>query len=326
MKTHLLMAKEQESAHLLDDRKTTLNFALNLQQEVLTMPGARNNDVREKQRNVASQICFLLAQYYKTKGDLEPALAMAQQALKYNEGDQAVRLCVAQIYMMNEQIDLAQQQVATVIASNKGNQEASMMLSDIMFRKNEHEHATYHFQDLLQKNLTQYEALEKLIRMLRRAGRLEDAQRFLTQAEWADPNATSSAGYNYCTGLFRWHSHEPRVALNHYNQARKHGIWGKKAIMDMIKIYLNPDNKELFSEVSEAKSDVKAAEQSLIGVQRLLQELTSMGESDKRLTILQAYALMATRRSTRRSVCAKISSRVLMATTYRPCWPWQRVI
>ncbi len=295
VRTYLLMAKVQESAHQLDERKTTLTNALRLQQEVLTMPGSRSNDIREKQRNIASQICYLLAQYYKTKGKLEEALTMAQQALKYNEGDQAARLCVAQIYMLSEQIDLAQQQVTAVIASNKGNQEASMMLSDIMFRKNEHEHATYHFQDLLQKNPTQYDALEKLIRMLRRAGRLEDAQRFLKQAEWADPNATSAAGYNYCVGLFQWHSHEPRVALNHYNQARKHGIWGKKAIMDMIEIYLNPDNKELFSEVAEAKSDVKAAEQSLIGVQRLLQELTAMGESDKRVTILQAYALMATK-------------------------------
>lgn len=71
-------------------------------------------------------------------------------------------------------------------------QEASMMLADVMFRKEEHDAATYHFQQvrhsrphlacrrahrsrcslqLLEKNPTQYAALSKLIQLLRRAGR-----------------------------------------------------------------------------------------------------------------------------------------------------------
>jgi tetratricopeptide repeat protein 21B len=102
-------------------------------------------------------------------------------------------------------------------------QEASMMLADVMFRKEEHDAATYHFQQvrhsrlnprlldphlvlaavlqLLEKNPTQYAALSKLIQLLRRAGRyavrdvrlvlssscsvrrLTDAPKFIKQAE-----------------------------------------------------------------------------------------------------------------------------------------------
>jgi hypothetical protein len=45
---------------------------------------------------------------------------------------------------------------------------------DVMFRKNEHEAATYHFQQLLEKNPTQYAAMDKLVQLLRRAGRLTE--------------------------------------------------------------------------------------------------------------------------------------------------------
>jgi hypothetical protein len=69
-------------------------------------------------------------------------------------------------------------------------QDANMMLADMMFRKNEHDSATFHFQQvtvfflctrveacsniallvtqLLERNPTRYSALAKLIKLLRR--------------------------------------------------------------------------------------------------------------------------------------------------------------
>lgn len=38
---------------------------------------------------------------------------------------------------------------------------ASFMLADLMFRKNEHESATFHVQQLLDKNPTRFDALNK---------------------------------------------------------------------------------------------------------------------------------------------------------------------
>src|SRR5690348_15274375 len=81
-------------------------------------------------------------------------------------------------------------------------QEAAMMLADLMFQRNEHDAATFHFQrthiththtehthahitELLEKNPTQYTALHKLIQLLRRAGRLQDAPKFIKLAEKA---------------------------------------------------------------------------------------------------------------------------------------------
>lgn len=60
----------------------------------------------------------------------------------------------------------------------------------------------------------------------------------------------------------------------------------------MVEIYLNPDNQEMYAEQTDQKSD----QQALRGAEGLLAELAAMGESSRKFEILQAYALMATRR------------------------------
>ena len=58
------------------------------------------------------------------------------------------------------------------------------MLADLMFRKNEHEAATYYFQQLLHNNPNNYGALDKLLQLLKRAGRYTKAlhnQKYITQ-------------------------------------------------------------------------------------------------------------------------------------------------
>jgi tetratricopeptide repeat protein 21B len=83
-----------------------------------------------------------------------------------------------------------------------GNEEASMMLADLMFRKNEYEAATFHFQQLLEKKPTHYVALARLIQLLRRAGKLTEIPRFLKTAEQLARRASSEAGLHYCNGLY----------------------------------------------------------------------------------------------------------------------------
>jgi hypothetical protein len=41
--------------------------------------------------------------------------------------------------------------------------------------------------------------------------------------------------------------------LDHFNYSRKDGEWGRHAIINMIEIYLNPENTGLFSEAADAK-------------------------------------------------------------------------
>lgn len=83
-----------------------------------------------------------------------------------------------------------------------GNEEASMMLADLMFRKNEFDAATFHFQQLLEKKPTHYVALSRLIQLLRRAGKLSEVPKFLKTAEQLTKRASTEAGLHYCKGLY----------------------------------------------------------------------------------------------------------------------------
>jgi len=46
--------------------------------------------------------------------------------------------------------------------------------------------------------------LEKVIRLLRRAGKLEECPKFFEMAEKSSSRAALGAGYNYCKGLYEW--------------------------------------------------------------------------------------------------------------------------
>jgi len=49
-----------------------------------------------------------------------------------------------------------------------------------------------------------YAGLEKVIRLLRRAGKLEECPKFFEMAEKSSSRAALGAGYNYCKGLYEW--------------------------------------------------------------------------------------------------------------------------
>jgi hypothetical protein len=105
-------------------------------------------------------------------------------------------------------------------------------------------------------------------------------------------------------------------ALAQFHQARKDGEWGREATMNMIEIFLNPDNSELFAESTEAKGNNLSQPsvvqdddehfcwcQQQIGdntehirnAETLIRELRAAGDVSPKLTVLEAYALMATK-------------------------------
>ncbi len=58
--------------------------------------------------------------------------------------------------------------------------------------------AMFHFQKLLERNPTHYSALYKLILLLKRAGKLTDAPRFIKLAERSLPRAENDPGFKFC--------------------------------------------------------------------------------------------------------------------------------
>lgn len=114
-------------------------------------------------------------------------------------------------------------------------------MADVMFKKKDYEQATFHFKQLLSNRPDNYNALERLVDLMRRAGQLEDVPKFLELAEKASQRANIEAGFNYCKGLYHWYAGDPTTALNLFNKARKDSEWGLQSMYEFrlkfIKIF-----------------------------------------------------------------------------------------
>lgn len=140
----------------------------------------------------------------------------------------------------------------------------------------------FHFQQLLEKNPGHYSALHKLILLLKRAGKLTDAPRFIKLAERSSPRAESDPGLKFCKvrpftrvhrnrstlllprlqGVYARHSNDHHEAIRLLNQVRFSGEWGLLATENMVEIYLNPESPDLWSEDDNGEAAAAAKDNS----------------------------------------------------------------
>ncbi len=82
--------------------------------------------------------------------------------------------------------------------------------------------------------------------ILRHGGKLERVPRLLKFAERVGPRVAHSAGLHFCKGLYFRFQNNIRDAIEEFNFARKDGEWGSRALINMVEIYLNPDNENIW--------------------------------------------------------------------------------
>ncbi|KAK3106370.1 hypothetical protein FSP39_018677 [Pinctada imbricata] len=297
----LLLAKVNQKTERLEDAMTSLSKARDVQARVLKRVTVEQPDATAAQKQLAADICVQMSDQVKGQRDYEKAIKFLKEALVYNENDSKVMLDVAGLYLTTEDLDGCQHQLMTLLKNERENDAATIMLADLMFRKNEYDSAVFHFQQLLTNKPDHYEALSRLVDLLRRSGKLEDVPKYLEQAENASSRAATDPGLNYCKGLYEWYTGNPTAALKSFNKARKDSDWGTRAIYNMIEICLNPDNETLGGEVFEedggAPVDREKAESEQIAVrtaEKLLKEVKPK-PGDIKPKILENLALVQTK-------------------------------
>ena len=63
------------------------------------------------------------------------------------------------------------------------------------------------FSIIAEKKPNNYEALARLVELMRRTGNLDDCTPFLVKAEKASSRSALDAGYHFCIGLHEWFVH-----------------------------------------------------------------------------------------------------------------------
>lgn len=72
-------------------------------------------------------------------------------------------LSSSRLYLIMDDLDQCQYTCMTLLRNDKENEEATVMMADLAFRKNDYESAMFHFQQLLQKTPDYWVALARLV-------------------------------------------------------------------------------------------------------------------------------------------------------------------
>uniref|UniRef100_A0A8C2CMV6 Tetratricopeptide repeat domain 21B n=1 Tax=Cyprinus carpio TaxID=7962 RepID=A0A8C2CMV6_CYPCA len=270
-------------------------------QRVLKRVQLEQPDSVSAQKQLAAEICAEIAKHCSSQRGYERAVKFYKEALVYCESDSKVMLELAQLYLTLDDVEACQQQCSAILKNDPVNESATLMMADLMFRKQDYEQAVFHFQQLLERKPDNYPTLSRLIDLLRRAGKLEEVPRFLEMAEKHSSRAKFEPGYNYCKGLYLWYTGEPNDGLRHFNKARKDNDWGQNAVYNMIEICLNPDNETIGGEVFEnLDGDMGCKQESeqlaVRTAEKLLKELKPQTPAGHvQLRILENYCYLATK-------------------------------
>ncbi|XP_051814487.1 tetratricopeptide repeat protein 21B isoform X2 [Acanthochromis polyacanthus] len=300
----VLLAKIQNKVDKKEEALLSLQRARDVQAKVLKRVQLEQPDAVPMQKQLAAEICAEIAKHYTSQRGYERAVKFYKEALVYCETDRKVMLELARLYLTLGEVDACQEQCSVILKNDQFNEDATLMMADIMFRKEDYKQAVFHFQQLLEREPDNYPTLSRLIDLLRRSGKLEDIPRFLDMAEKHSSRTKFEPGFNYCKGLYLWYTGEPNDALRHFNKARKDNDWGQNAVYNMIEIYLNPDNDTIGGEVFETldgeignSTEKQESEQHAVRTaEKLLKEIKPQTPGGyTQLRILENYCLLATK-------------------------------
>jgi tetratricopeptide repeat protein 21B len=195
--------KENESA------KQTLMQASKTQADVIELCKDLAADKLEDAKELAAEILFKLGMYYEERdGSNEYALQNFNDALKKNNQHLKAMVAIARIAQNSGDNDQCMTYCQKIIQIEPSNEEATYMLANLMLMRDQPDQATDTYIKLLEKDPDNFRILSNLIILLKRAGKIQDALKFIEKAE-LKTQRSKMAGLHYCKGLFNRYNSEP---------------------------------------------------------------------------------------------------------------------
>ena len=299
-KVMLNQSKETDPLGLqsLPGVQSALNNAKTYQKSLLAKARDLTPEEVQKERELCAEICYDLGVYSETReNDLDAAAASYGEAVTQQDNHKKALTALAKLHLKKGEVDLCKQRCNALLRVDPANEEAVTMISELLLQNNEVEEALHHYEQLLANRPGNYAALAKLLNLLRRAGRLPDAEKFLTTAK-KNASRGADSGLAYCSGIFHRYSNRPSESLEEFNKARHDPQYSEETVTYMIDVYLNPDDESYFIRGKLKPENIEAAE-------TLLQEL-KMKSVSMRTAMLQAMINIA--RQTPQSVESAIES------------------
>ncbi|KAI9362925.1 hypothetical protein DFJ73DRAFT_542372 [Zopfochytrium polystomum] len=301
-KYNILLAKTAKGAGKSDKAVAALSRAREIYIGLISQQGASADS--EELKIQASDVCYELAEVYCVSlKETTKALAYYNEAIQYHGLNAKAMLALCKLHISLNDLAAAQNHCANMLRMELLTDEATILMADIMFHKNQYTSAVFHFRQLLEKQPTHYGALRKLLEMMRRSGTLDEADKFFEMAEKSSVKVYLHPGYHFCRGLHYRYTNSPNDALKEFNLCRRDVEWGEQALYNMIEIFLNPDNDTLGGEALESVTDnaPEIADDrdeseflAVITVDKLQKELPQSPKS-LRTQVLECHSWMVTK-------------------------------
>lgn len=200
----LMQADVQNAANNQGAAIDYLQRARSVQSRIVSRVTMEQPESLKEQQELASSISMKMADYYeKVEHNTDKAVSAYQEALALDRaGSEAAMVALAKVFLKRGDLEAAKFQLDTVLANKGGaanvQSEAALMMADIMFRKYEYDSATFHLQQLLEREPENYQGLARMIDLMRRAGKLDGCTKFIKRAEDVCSRPDTNAGLNFC--------------------------------------------------------------------------------------------------------------------------------
>lgn len=283
--TYKLQAKVYMALRDSTQYLEVMRKAYELQRSITSKAGLETEEVQQAKAD-AAELCYKMAQQYEELRQFSKAMQNLNSALMHDGKHVPSLLSLARLHKARGELGECEDNCSAVLRVESANTEASMMLAELLYQQENFETAFTHFQKILNKNPREYDAMSRLMHLLRCSGKGHDMKMLLQRATNDSNRAKSEAGYAYCAGLEAKYSTRLNEALANFNYARFDARYGQASLYEMVNIYLQPELDALMDFSAERSGEGNAP-----AAARLLQQISP---SDRRYHIvMEQYVRMA---------------------------------
>jgi tetratricopeptide repeat protein 21B len=265
----LRLMLEVQHASMPGEVADTLRRAKELQKEVmndvrlsLNTAGAASSELMDREKALLSALCVELGEYLAAENSLKAAEDQFTEAVSVYAQNLDAMMGLARIHRSRRNLEQCASQCKRIISFDPAHEGACILLSDMLIQLRAdgnkgafEEDVSRPLKDLLQVHPNNYPALASLISLLRKQGELSLVKGFIEAAEKANRRAGSHAGLRFCKGLYARYTNDVGKAIHEFNFARKDSVWGERALVHMVELYLNPDQEGAWEDCNEEKAD-----------------------------------------------------------------------
>ncbi|KAA0150061.1 hypothetical protein FNF29_05502 [Cafeteria roenbergensis] len=251
------MAQVQQGIGDAGAAVVTLEHSLKVQQRIVTLLRRDAPELLAAEKDSAADLCHEVAQALLAARPPDEAQAQRylREGLHAKESHVPCLLALSRLLLRRGEVAHAERAVVSLRRAAPGSVDARMLEAELQLAQGSVDAAAYQMGELLEARPGEHDALARAVRLLKLAGRLDDAEKMVAVAERAGKAAAREPGVRFCRGLVNRYRNKPEDAIACFNEARHSAAWGVRAVEQMVWTYVSPDGDAVWRTARSDRDD-----------------------------------------------------------------------